>query len=82
MSDFPYDPRNWYWAVVGHAAQLWSSARAAFVPDNDSAYEAWLEARPNLHVPTRIASLVELRDVLTQQFPGSPNEAALTALIG
>lgn len=57
-----YDPNNWYWLVAGEDG-VYSSAAAASVPLDDPAYAAWL-ADDNL--PTRIASMAELIDVLRQ----------------
>jgi hypothetical protein len=35
---------NAYWAVAGSTTEVWSSAQVAYVPVDDPAYQAWLEA--------------------------------------
>ena len=56
-----YTPKDWYWIIAGDDRQVYSSARSAFVGVGDKAYKIWL-AQGN--VPTRIASMDELKDVL------------------
>lgn len=56
-----YAPANWYWIIAGDDRQVYSSARASTVAVGDKAYKAWL-AQGNM--PTRIASMDELKDVL------------------
>ena len=56
-----YAPANWYWIIAGDDRQVYSSARASTVAIGDKAYKTWL-AQGN--VPTRIASMDELKDVL------------------
>ncbi len=56
---------NWYWSVGGSQTQVWSSARAQFVPVTDAAYSAWLAAG---HVATRILNAGELYEVLMAQW--------------
>ena len=56
-----YAPANWYWIIAGDDKQVYSSARSAPVSVGDKAYKTWL-AQGN--VPTRIASMDELKDVL------------------
>ncbi len=56
-----YNPAAWFWIVGNDETQVYSSARASTVAIGDKAYKAWL-AQGN--VPTRIASMDELRDVL------------------
>ena len=33
-----------YWFVAGDTTKVWSSARVAYVPTTDAAYQAWLAA--------------------------------------
>lgn len=61
-----YDPRDWYWLVGGDASRAWSSARAAYVPADDPAYQLWQAGGRR---PTLIASEAELREVLRAQYP-------------
>lgn len=56
-----YTPKDWYWIIAGDDRQVYSSARSAFVGVGDKAYKIWL-AQGN--VPTRIASMDELKEVL------------------
>lgn len=56
-----YAPANWYWIIAGDDRQVYSSARASTVAIGDKAYKTWL-AQGN--VPTRIASMDELKEVL------------------
>ena len=56
-----YTPKDWYWIIAGDDRQVYSSARSAFVGVGDKAYKIWL-AQGN--VPTRIASMDELQEVL------------------
>ena len=56
-----YAPANWYWIIAGDDRQVYSSARASTIAIGDKAYKTWL-AQGN--VPTRIASMDELKDVL------------------
>lgn len=69
---FPlYNPRDWYWIVVGGPEDhVWSSRRKAYVPGDDADYGTFLALGRR---PTRIASEGELADVLNEQYPeGSP----------
>jgi hypothetical protein len=68
-----YDPRNWYWSILGDVGSVFSSAAAATVPLADESYRAWLATG---NQPTRIASYPELYEVLTEQ---APNVAARAA---
>ncbi len=61
-----YTASNWYWIVAGSTTQVFSSARAMYVPVTDATYVAWIAAGGN---PTRIASEAELFGVLTDSFP-------------
>ena len=63
-----YNPSNWYWTVAGSTSQVWSSARAIYVPVTDTAYAAWLAAG---NLPSRILNEAELLEVIQQQAPGS-----------
>lgn len=58
--------RDWYWIVAGSTTQVYSSARAAYVPISDTAYTAWLGGGGK---PTRILSEAELWDVLATAYP-------------
>ena len=51
-----------YWAVAGDTTEVWSSAQVAYVPLDDPAYLAWLEAG---HAAIEIASEDELSKMLT-----------------
>lgn len=57
-----YTPYEWYWLVAGEDG-VYSSAAAASVPLDDPVYSAWLS---DGNLPTRIASMEELIDVLRQ----------------
>jgi len=73
MRDPTYDPNDHYWHVLGQV-QIWSSARRAYVGDDDKIYAAWRESGG---APTRIASENELWDVLAEQAPEQlPDEPA------
>ena len=66
-----FNVADWYWAIGGDEANVWSSMRAMSVPVADADYVAWLAT--NLH-PTAIDTMEDLEAVFTQQFPpGSPN---------
>jgi hypothetical protein len=61
------DLSDWYWAIAGDKANVWSSRRAASVPVGDAEYVAWLEA--GNHFTTPIPSMQELHAVLAVQHP-------------
>lgn len=61
-----YSPQNWYWAVGGDEARVYSSASAAYVPVADATYKAWVDAG---NVPTRIDTEANLFDVLASAHP-------------
>ena len=61
-----YNAGSWFWIVAGDETQVYSSAAADFVKPDDAAYVAFLE---DGGLPTRIASMEELRDVLLAQAP-------------
>jgi hypothetical protein len=56
-----YVAHDWYWIVGGDETRVYASARQAFVPAGDAVYSAWLD---DGHLPTRIASMADLEDVL------------------
>lgn len=62
-----YNPQNHYWRVIGHApsTDVYSSARAQYVDENDAQYLAWLD---DGGLTTTIASQDDLYDVLIQQY--------------
>lgn len=39
-----FDPLNWYWAVDGATAQVYSSKTGQYVSVSDSNYVAWAES--------------------------------------
>jgi hypothetical protein len=55
-------PRNWYWVVGADTTQVYSSKQSIYVSTADAGYIAWLAN----NAPTRIASEVELGEVLAQ----------------
>lgn len=57
----PYNSKNWYWRVSGSTTDVYSSARAAYVPVSDAAYQTWLKQGKK---PTLIKSHDELTEVL------------------
>lgn len=61
-----YKPAAWFWIVGGDESQVYSSAQPGFVQATDPAYLQWVEEGG---MPTRIASLDDLRDVLFEQCP-------------
>lgn len=65
MIENSYTPVNWYWIVNGNA-QVFSSARAAYFPVNDAAYQAWLKQG---NAPTKIDTESNLWEVLADVFP-------------
>ena len=70
----PYTPSNWYWNVGQSTTQVWSSARAQYVPLTDTTYVAWLAAG---NVPTPIADIASLQIVLAAAYPaGAPATTA------
>ncbi len=56
-----YDAADWYWIIGGDESQLYASARAVLVKPDDAVYAAWGG------VPSRIASMGELIDVLRER---------------
>jgi hypothetical protein len=60
-----FDASNWYWVVASGTAQVYHSARVAYVLPSDAAYVAWLAAG---NLPTQIPSAAELLGVLQQQW--------------
>jgi hypothetical protein len=68
-----FDPRDWYWVIAGDD-HVWSSQAAARLAMTDNTFSAWCAAGRQ---PTHIASMDELRDVLSQQYPaGMPSTYA------
>lgn len=65
MANTSYTPSNWYWAVDGSTALVFSSASFSFVSVNDSNYLAWLAN--NGGNPTKIDTGTNLYAVLAQQ---------------
>jgi hypothetical protein len=68
-----YNPANWYWIVGGNEAQVFSSAIGNYVPADDATFLAW---KADGTIPTRIASEVELGEVLAD-VRIRPNRAAI-----
>lgn len=58
-----YRPQDWYWIVGADEAQVYASARSAFVPADDATCTAWLAAHER-NVPTRIDTYDSLVAVL------------------
>jgi hypothetical protein len=67
MSAFsrPFNPADWYWLVGSDETQVWSSARATYVPVSDDAYGQWAL----LAQPTHVADEAALLDVLRRLHP-------------
>lgn len=77
-----YIPSNWYWIVAGSTTQVYSSARATYVPLTDTTYVAWLAAGGRA---TAIDSEVSLQVVFAEWFPAgwAPTSAQkATAALG
>lgn len=62
----PFNIASWYWCVGDDKAKFWSSAKAGFVPANDSEYLAFV-ARGN--GPTPIDTIANLTEVFAAQYP-------------
>ena len=56
-----YNRRDWYWFVGSNKAQVYSSARGAYVPATDAAYQQWLAGGK---WTSTIANEAELLEVL------------------
>jgi hypothetical protein len=57
---------DWYWAVGGDAANVWSSRRAMSVPVTDQEYVDWLV----LHgMPSAIETMEELESIFAVSYP-------------
>lgn len=56
-----YDPANWYFVVGSDQSQVFATARAIYVPLNDSAYVAWLAQN---NQPSPIADAATLGGLL------------------
>jgi hypothetical protein len=74
-----YDPSNWYWIVGGNVAQVFSSAVGNYVSTNDAAFAAW---QADGSTPTRIASEIELGEVLADARVRPQRAAVLDAYKG
>lgn len=61
-----FDIYDWYWIVEHSNTHVWSSRHNAYILVTDSAYQQWIAAGGE---PTRIASVSELREVITKQAP-------------
>jgi len=79
-----YNPSNWYWYVqdvpsqYGGGSQIYSSALASYIPEDDQTYQDWLAAG-NKH--TLITTHEELHAVLDRQYPlGTPKGRTLDLL--
>ena len=57
----PFDPKNWFWIVGGDESQVFSSKSGNYILASDAGYVAWVASGG---MPTRIASAVELGEVL------------------
>src|SRR5215467_900439 len=68
-----YDVNGWWWLVGGKDDQVFSSAKAAYVPLDDPDYLAFLD---DGELATSIASDGELADVLAR---GNANYHAIIA---
>lgn len=70
-----YNPTNWYWIVGDDEDNVWSSARASYVPVDDDDYKAWLD---DGLTPTKIDTQDNLRDVLLLAYPDGAPPAPVT----
>ena len=59
-----YNPLDWYWFVGGNTSQVYSSARAEYVPVSDTTYVAWAVN----NTATSILNAPELYEVLILQW--------------
>ena len=73
-----YNPTDWYWTVTDQpTGEVWSSKAAAYVPEDDPGYVAFLDAG---NLATVIDSEDSLRIVLGPVYPaGMPLTAAQEA---
>ena len=69
-----YNPIDWYWAIGGDGAAVWSSARAMSVPVDDVNYVAWLAELGEGGGPSRLDTMEELRTLMSQQYPAGTLE--------
>jgi hypothetical protein len=74
-----YNPNNWYWIVAGNEAQVFSSAVGNYVSASDAAFVAW---KADGSMPTRIASEIELGEVLAEARVRPQRAAVLDAYKG
>jgi hypothetical protein len=58
-----FNPRDWYWAVVGNSATVFSSSSGSYVSITDPTYLKWCSISGN--VATRIVSEEDLTAVLS-----------------
>lgn len=68
-----YTPTNWYWIVNNDETKVYSSVSGNFVSAENTTYKNWLLAGGS---PTRIASTVELGEVLSA-YSLRPNDASV-----
>jgi Domain of unknown function (DUF4376) len=73
MTTFPtfsvYTPSDWYWFVGDDTDNVWSSARAAFVPISDAEYGGWAETHTTPVVPDMAAVETTLRQIFPAGTP-------------
>ena len=71
-----YDPRDHYWILKDGSRpdEVFSSARRAYVREDDAAFVRWLSEE---NQPTRIANETELMEVLALAGVPLPNGAAI-----
>jgi hypothetical protein len=77
-----YNAANWYWVTAENPGQVWSSARAQYVPTTDPAYQAWLAAG---NITTRQGNPIpeaELQAVLAKQYPAGWPGGDLATVLG
>jgi hypothetical protein len=53
-----YNPRNWYWAVLGRSTQVFSSATGGYVDLTDATFKAWLDGGGHATLIDGEASLI------------------------
>jgi hypothetical protein len=74
-----YNPANWYWIVGGDETKAFSSAVGNFVPADGAAFLEW---KADGTLPSRIASEVELGEVLADARVRPARAAVLDAYKG
>lgn len=58
-----YNPSDWYFVVGSDQSQVWSTAKAAYVPADDPVYAAWqglVDSKPTLNLPTPVDSKADI----------------------